>query len=60
MPLLAEIPLYPGILEGGDRGEPIVVAEPGAPAAQALLDLAGRLRGLLPSRNAARVHAALE
>jgi ATP-binding protein involved in chromosome partitioning len=47
VPLLGEIPLYPAILEGGDRGEPIVVAEPQAPAAQALLGVAGRLRDLL-------------
>ena len=60
VPLLAEIPLYPAILEGADRGEPIVIGEPEAPAAQALFDLAGRLSGLLPSRNPARVHAALE
>ncbi|MEO7823206.1 MAG: Mrp/NBP35 family ATP-binding protein [Gemmatimonadaceae bacterium] len=60
VPLLGEIPLYPAILEGGDRGEPIVVGEPDAPAAQALFELAGRLRGLLPSRDTARVDAALE
>ena len=50
VPLLAEIPLYAPVLEGGDRGEPIVVGEPGAPAARALLDLAGRVEGLLPRR----------
>ncbi len=55
VPLLGEIPLYPAVLEGGDRGEPIVVGEPKSPAAQALLDLAGRLRGLLPGRDAPRV-----
>ncbi|HEU4748820.1 MAG TPA: Mrp/NBP35 family ATP-binding protein [Gemmatimonadaceae bacterium] len=59
VPLLAEIPLYAAVLEGGDRGEPIVVGEPEAPAARALLDLAGRLGGLFPSRNAPRVNAAL-
>ena len=47
VPLLGEIPLYPAILEGGDRGEPIVVAEPQAPAARALVGVAGRLRELL-------------
>jgi ATP-binding protein involved in chromosome partitioning len=47
VPLLGEIPLYPAILEGGDRGEPIVVAEPQAPATQALIAVAGRLRELL-------------
>ena len=59
VPLLAEIPLYGPVLEGGDRGEPIVVGEPDAPAAQAVLDLAERLGGLLPRRNASRVNASL-
>jgi ATP-binding protein involved in chromosome partitioning len=59
VPLLAEIPLYPPVLEGGDRGEPIVVGEPEAPAARALFDLAGRLGGLLPGRNAPSVNTAL-
>jgi ATP-binding protein involved in chromosome partitioning len=54
VPLLGEIPLYQAILEGGDRGEPIVVGEPKAPAAQALLEVAGHLKELLPARNAAR------
>ena len=47
VPLLGEIPFFPGVLSGGDRGEPIVVSEPETPAAQALLELAGRLKGLL-------------
>jgi ATP-binding protein involved in chromosome partitioning len=47
VPLLAEIPFFPAVLTGGDVGEPIVVSEPQAPAAQALFDLAGRLSGLL-------------
>jgi ATP-binding protein involved in chromosome partitioning len=47
VPLLGEIPFFPGVLEGGDRGEPIVVSEPETPAAKALAELAGRLGGLL-------------
>ena len=54
VPLLAEVPFFPAVLSGGDRGEPIVVAEPTTPAAQALLDLAGKLSGLLPRTEAAR------
>ena len=50
VPLLAEIPFFPAVLSGGDRGEPIVIGEPTTPAAQALQDLAGRLSGLLPAR----------
>ena len=43
LPLLGEIPLYPRIHEGGDRGTPIVVAEPDAAAARALRSLADRV-----------------
>jgi len=43
LPLLGEIPLYPRIHEGGDRGTPIVVAEPDAAAARALRTLADRV-----------------
>jgi len=56
VPLLAEVPFFPAVLTGGDVGEPIVVSEPQSQAAQALLDLAGRLSGLFPrSREAAQV-----
>jgi len=53
VPLLGEIPFFSGVLLGGDRGEPIVVSEPETPAAKALYDLAGRLTGLLPQKEAA-------
>jgi len=43
LPLLAEIPLYPRVQEGADRGVPIVVAEPDAAAARALRALADRV-----------------
>ncbi|HST07123.1 MAG TPA: Mrp/NBP35 family ATP-binding protein [Gemmatimonadaceae bacterium] len=58
VPLLGEIPFFPAVLEGGDRGEPIVVSAPESPAAKALLELAGRLSGLLASGDPARVHTA--
>ena len=47
VPLLGEIPFFGGVLEGSDRGEPIVVSDPETPAAKALFELAVRLRGLL-------------
>ena len=47
LPLLGEIPLYPRIHEGGDRGTPIVVAEPEASAARALRALAERVTAAL-------------
>jgi ATP-binding protein involved in chromosome partitioning len=59
VPLLAEIPFFPAVVEGADRGEPIVVSEPTTPAAQALFDLAGRLSGLVSGRDAAGVNAAV-
>ncbi|HUR00667.1 MAG TPA: Mrp/NBP35 family ATP-binding protein [Gemmatimonadaceae bacterium] len=59
VPLLGEIPFFPGVLSGADRGEPIVVGEPDTPAAKALLELAGRLGGLLSGSDATRVNAAL-
>ena len=57
VPLLGEIPFFPGVLEGGDRGEPIVVSDPQTPAAEALFELAGRLSGLLAGRDAPGVNA---
>jgi ATP-binding protein involved in chromosome partitioning len=43
LPLLGEIPLYPRVQESGDRGIPIVVAEPDASASRALRTLAERV-----------------
>jgi ATP-binding protein involved in chromosome partitioning len=58
VPLLGEIPFFPAVLEGGDRGDPIVVSAPDSPAGEALFELAGRLSGLLASGNPAGVNAA--
>ncbi len=41
--LLASIPLSIALREGGDAGEPIVLANPGDPAAAAILAVAGQL-----------------
>jgi ATP-binding protein involved in chromosome partitioning len=46
IPLLAQVPLYPRVLEAADRGEPIVVAEPQSSAARALASLAEKVREL--------------
>ena len=43
VPLLGEIPLDPRVLEGGDRGVPIVAAEPESQAARALLGVATQI-----------------
>lgn len=43
LPLLGQIPLDPRVQEGGDTGRPIVVVEPTAPVAKALVKIAGRV-----------------
>jgi ATP-binding protein involved in chromosome partitioning len=44
LPLLGQIPLYPRVLEAGDLGVPIVVADPGSSAARALFAVAERVK----------------
>ena len=43
VPVLARIPLSVALRVGGDAGEPIVLSDPGDPAASAILTLAGAL-----------------
>lgn len=43
VPLLGQIPLDIQLREGGDTGVPIVLGQPGTPAAAALAEIAGRL-----------------
>ena len=43
LPLLAQIPLYPRVMERADEGEPIVVADPNSGAGRALSGLAERV-----------------
>jgi ATP-binding protein involved in chromosome partitioning len=43
VPLLGEIPLDPRLREQGDAGEPLVAADPDAPSARAILELAERI-----------------
>ena len=42
-PLLAQIPLEPGVASGGDTGSPLALAEPQSPAGQAFHLLAHRI-----------------
>jgi len=44
LPLLGQIPFYPRVLEAGDQGQPIVVADPASSAAKALVQVADRVR----------------
>jgi ATP-binding protein involved in chromosome partitioning len=43
VPVLARVPLDERLRAGGDTGEPLVMQDPGSPAAQALRDTAARL-----------------
>ena len=44
LPLLGQVPLYPRVMEGADRGEPIVVSEPQCSAARAIVAIAERVK----------------
>ena len=48
VPLLAEVPLDPYVVEGGDAGRPVVSAHPEAPSARAIAAAAARLLELIP------------
>jgi len=42
VPFLGSIPIYQPIREGGDSGVPLLISEPDAPAAKAIVDVAER------------------
>ena len=42
VPFLGGIPIYQPIREGGDNGVPLLISEPDAPAARAIVDVAAR------------------
>jgi ATP-binding protein involved in chromosome partitioning len=48
VPLLAQVPLDPFVVTGGDEGRPVVVAHPEAPSARAITAAARRLTELGP------------
>lgn len=43
VPFLGEIPIDPGVVRGGDSGEPVVVADPDSRAARAFAEVADRV-----------------
>jgi ATP-binding protein involved in chromosome partitioning len=47
LPLLAQIPMTPRVMEGGDRGIPIVVSDPQSGPARAIAGLADRVAAAL-------------
>jgi ATP-binding protein involved in chromosome partitioning len=56
VPFLGEIPLDPAVRDAGDRGTPIVVANPSSPQTAAFAEIASRLLASLgaslPDRSA--------
>ncbi len=50
-PLLGQVPLQPGLAQLADGGRPIVVAEPGSPAAAALREIAESLHQRVGGRS---------
>lgn len=44
VPLLGKVPLQEGMVQEADAGRPVVVSQPGTPAAQALAEIAGNIR----------------
>jgi ATP-binding protein involved in chromosome partitioning len=43
LPLLGQVPLAPGVMQGGDTGTPIVAADPSSSATKALLKIANKV-----------------
>ncbi len=48
VPLIAQVPLDPFVVEGGDEGAPVVRAHPGSPSATAIRQAASRIVELVP------------
>ncbi len=60
VPFLGEVPIDPKVVVGGDTGEPIVVADPASPAAQAFRELARQVVEQVESGMAGHTHGADE
>src|SRR5688572_10086170 len=58
VPFLGEVPIDPKVVVGGDSGEPIVVADPASPAAQAFRELARQVVEQLETGMAGHTHDA--
>ena len=53
VPFLGEVPIDPAIRQGGDEGQPIVVADPNSPQAKAFVAIAGKVAQQISILNAA-------
>jgi ATP-binding protein involved in chromosome partitioning len=49
LPLLGQVPLVPRVMEGADRGVPIVVSDPESSAAKAIIAIAEKVRAAKPA-----------
>src|SRR5688572_33378038 len=58
VPFLGEVPIDPKVVVGGDTGEPIVIADPASPAAQAFRELARQVVEQLEAGMAGHTHGA--
>jgi acetyl-CoA carboxylase carboxyl transferase subunit alpha len=47
IPFLTEIPLMGGVVDGGDKGVPVIMADPTSPATKAYKELAGQVAAQL-------------
>ena len=47
IPFLTEIPLMDGVVDGGDKGVPIIMSDPSSPATKAYKELAGQVAAQL-------------
>ena len=48
VPLLGSVPIDPLLASGGDEGTPVVLTQPDAPAAVAIIDVAAAITDILP------------
>ncbi len=51
VPFLGEVPIDPVVRIGGDSGQPVVVSEPGSPAAIAIGEIAARIAAAISVQN---------
>ncbi|MEX1062412.1 MAG: Mrp/NBP35 family ATP-binding protein [Balneolaceae bacterium] len=51
VPFLGEIPLREPIMQSGDRGTPVVVADPASPSAESFIEISNRVEQALIVRN---------
>jgi ATP-binding protein involved in chromosome partitioning len=57
IPFLGEIPITPALREGGDKGVPILVAQPNSIVSRSFLDIAAKLAGQLSIASERAKHA---